>query len=60
MERAMQVDHHDNRGRWIIIGGVMGATFGVSAHHLPIALALGIAAGMSVGTLLNRFTPHKR
>ncbi|MEO8945142.1 MAG: hypothetical protein ABI338_01495 [Gemmatimonadaceae bacterium] len=55
----MQADHHDNRGRWIIIGGVLGATFGVSAHHLPIALALGIAAGMSVGTLLNRFTPHR-
>ena len=54
----MHVDQHDSRGRWIIIGGVMGATFGVSAHHLPIALALGIAAGMTVGTLINRLAPH--
>lgn len=56
----MRADRHDNRGRWIIIGGVMGATLGVSAHHLPIALALGIAAGMSIGTLLNRLTPHRQ
>lgn len=49
---------HDNRGRWIIIGGVAGATFGLSIHHLPIALALGIAAGMSVGSMLNRLSHH--
>ena len=49
---------HDNRGRWIIIGGTLGATFGVSTHHLPLALALGIAAGMTVGSLLNRISQH--
>jgi hypothetical protein len=49
----MQVDSHDSRGRWIIIGGAIGATFGTGGH-LPIALALGIAAGMTVGTIMNR------
>ena len=55
----MQVDSHDNRGRWIIIGGAMGATFAGNAHQLPIALALGVAAGMTVGTLINRMIPRK-
>ena len=55
----MHVDPHDSRGRWIIIGGIMGATYGVSSHHLPIALALGIAAGMTVGTLMNRLLTHR-
>jgi ABC-type uncharacterized transport system permease subunit len=55
----MQVTSHDNRGRWIIIGGAMGATFAANAHQLPIALALGIAAGMAIGTLINRLAPHR-
>jgi hypothetical protein len=59
MERAMQVNSHDNRGRWIIIGGAMGATFAANTHHLPIALALGIAAGMTIGTVLNRMAPRR-
>ncbi len=59
MERAMHIDPHDNRGRWIIIGGAIGATFGASAHHLPIALALGIAAGMTIGALMNRMILHR-
>jgi len=54
----MQVNPNDNRGRWIIIGGAMGATFAANTHHLPIALALGIAAGMAVGTVMNRMAPH--
>ena len=52
------MNSHDNRGRWIIIGGMLGATFGVSTHHLPLALALGIACGMSIGTLLNKMSHH--
>lgn len=55
----MQIDSHDNRGRWIIIGGAMGATFAVNARHLPIALALGVAAGMTIGTMINRMIPRK-
>lgn len=55
----MQVDSHDNRGRWIIIGGAMGATFAANTHRLPIALALGIAAGLAIGTLMNRMAPRK-
>jgi ABC-type uncharacterized transport system permease subunit len=54
----MRVNPNDNRGRWIIIGGAMGATFAANTHHLPIALALGIAAGMTIGTLINRMAPH--
>jgi len=50
----MQVNSNDNRGRWIIIGGAIGATFAANTHHLPIALALGIAAGMTIGTVINR------
>ena len=49
---------HDNRGRWIIIGGTLGATLGIGGHHIALALALGIAAGMSVGSLLNRISQH--
>jgi hypothetical protein len=58
MERAMPVESHDSRGRWIIICGALGATCGAGVHHLPIALALGVAAGMAIGTLMNRFAPH--
>ncbi len=54
----MHVNSNDNRGRWIIIGGAMGATFAANTHHLPIALALGIAAGMTIGTLINRMAAH--
>jgi hypothetical protein len=50
--------HHDNRGRWIIIGGAVGATLGASTAHFPIALALGVAAGMTIGAILNRMTTH--
>ena len=56
----MRVDQHDSRGRWIIIGGTLGATVGVGAHHLPLAIALGIAFGMAVGNMLNRLTPRRR
>lgn len=56
----MQIDSHDNRGRWIIIGGAIGATFASNPRHLPIALALGIAAGMTIGTVLNRMLPRER
>lgn len=56
----MRVDQHDNRGRWIIIGGTLGATAGTGAHHLPVAIALGIAFGMTVGQMLNKLTPHRR
>jgi hypothetical protein len=56
----MYVDQHDSRGRWIIIGGVMGATIGAAGHHLPIGLALGIAAGMSIGHFMNRLIPRRR
>lgn len=55
----MHVDPHDSRGRWIIIGGAMGATFGASGHHLPIGLALGIAAGMTIGALMNKIFLHR-
>ena len=51
--------HHDNRGRWIIIGGAVGATLGASTPHFPIALALGVAAGMTIGAILNRVTTHR-
>ncbi len=54
----MQVNANDNRGRWIIIGGAMGATFAANTHHLPVAVALGIAAGMTIGTLINKAAPH--
>ena len=56
----MQIESNDNRGRWIIIGGSIGATFGASGRHLPIALALGIGAGMAIGALMNRMKPHRR
>jgi hypothetical protein len=56
----MRVDQHDNRGRWIIIGGTLGATIGAGAHHLPIAIALGIAFGMTIGHMLNRLTLNRR
>lgn len=55
----MQINSHDNRGRWIIIGGAMGATFAANTHQLPIALALGIAVGMTIGTVINRMAPHR-
>lgn len=55
----MQINQHDSRGRWIIIGGVLGAIAGASGHHLPVAIALGIAAGMTIGHLINRITPHR-
>ncbi|HEY5086740.1 MAG TPA: hypothetical protein VII66_05195 [Gemmatimonadaceae bacterium] len=56
----MHVDPYDSRGRWIIIGGTIGATFGAGGHHLPIALALGIAAGLTIGSLMNKVMPHRR
>ena len=56
----MQVDQHDSRGRWIIIGGTLGATIGAGAHHLPVAIALGIAFGMTVGNMLNKLTLKRR
>lgn len=59
-EGAMRVDPHDNRGRWIIIGGTLGATFGASAHDISLGLALGIAAGMSIGGIMNRIAHHGR
>lgn len=55
----MKIDSNDNRGRWIIIGGAMGATFASNTHHLPVAVALGIAAGMMIGTLINRLSPAR-
>ena len=45
---------HDSRGRWIIICGTIGATLGAGTHHLPVALALGVGAGLSIGALFNR------
>ena len=59
-ERAMHVVQHDHRGRWILIGGFMGAIFGAGTHQLPIALALGIAAGITIGALMNRIPTHRR
>lgn len=56
----MRVNQHDSRGRWIIIGGTIGATVGAGAHHLPVAIALGIAFGMTVGNMLNKLTPERR
>ncbi|MEO6778986.1 MAG: hypothetical protein ABI194_05975 [Gemmatimonadaceae bacterium] len=59
-EQAMHAERGDNRGHWIIIGGAIGATVGTAVHELPLALALGIAAGMGIGGLLNRLTAHPR
>jgi hypothetical protein len=56
----MQANQFDSRGRWIIIGGTLGATVGAGAHHFPIAIALGIAFGMLVGSTLNKLTPGRR
>lgn len=56
----MHVVQHDHRGRWILIGGFMGAIFGAGTHQLPIALALGIAAGITIGALMNRIPTHRR
>lgn len=56
----MRVDRNDNRGRWIIIGGTLGATVGAGGHHLPIGIALGVAFGMTIGHLMNRLTLHRR
>ncbi|HEY7897742.1 MAG TPA: hypothetical protein VIC03_04965 [Gemmatimonadaceae bacterium] len=56
----MRVNRNDNRGRWIIIGGTLGATVGAGGHHLPIGIALGVAFGMTVGHLMNRLTLHRR
>ncbi len=55
----MQTKLNDNRGRWIIIGGAMGATFASTPHQLPIALALGIGAGMAIGATLNKMLPRR-
>jgi hypothetical protein len=51
---------YDSRGRWIIIGGTVGATLGVGGHHLPIALALGVAVGMMIGHMLNIMGQSRR
>ena len=56
----MHAERGDNRRHWIIIGGAIGATVGTAVHELPLALALGIAAGMGIGGLLNRLTAHPR
>ena len=55
----MHLDTHDNRGRWIIICGVIGAVLGAGTHQLSIAIALGVAAGMTIGTLINKTMPHR-
>ncbi|MEO7042820.1 MAG: hypothetical protein ABI035_11205 [Gemmatimonadaceae bacterium] len=56
----MRANQIDNRGRWIIIGGTMGATLGAGGHHLPIGLALGVAFGMMIGHYMNKLTMHRR
>jgi len=56
----MRANQIDNRGRWIIIGGAMGATIGAGGHHLPIGVALGVAFGMTIGHYMNRLTLHRR
>lgn len=56
----MNIESNDSRGRWIIIGGTIGATVGASGRHLPVALALGIGAGMAIGALLNRIKQSQR
>ncbi|MEO7103698.1 MAG: hypothetical protein ABI311_10000 [Gemmatimonadaceae bacterium] len=56
----MRANQIDNRGRWIIIGGTMGATIGAGVHELPIGVALGVAVGMIIGHYMNLLTLNRR